>query len=101
MKIKIRDIIEGWRNHLIPPEELKEAINRVSKERLAICKTCPSNSLNKIPGAILEYCTECSCPLIAKTKCLHCSCPLTPTKWGPVVSEEHSLQVITKIDDDE
>lgn len=103
MKIKIAELWEGWKNHLLPPEKLKEEIKRVSGERLSICRECPHNSINKIPGAIIEYCTICSCPLKAKTKCLHCSCPLTPTKWGPILDQKTSLELQGEIkqEDDE
>lgn len=87
MELNFKQILEGWRNHKIPPKELKEQIKKVSEERLAICNKCPLYSKNVYPGTRSMYCTECGCPLKPKTKCLSCSCPLTPTKWGPVLTK--------------
>jgi len=77
------NIITGWRNHFIPPEELKEVIKQVSEERLAICEQCPlhskhlKNSLR--PDA---HCTSCGCTLIMKTKVLAEQCPTG--KWKAI-----------------
>ena len=53
--MSLGQIIEGWKNHLLPEEKEKAFIQHVSQERLAICT------------------------LSAKTKCLTCECPLK--KW--------------------
>lgn len=90
------EIYEGWRNNLIPPKKLKKQIQRVSRERLEICRNCEFNSKNaEAKGfSVLrpdEHCTNCGCTLAAKTKCLHCSCPLK--KWEGVISEEQSQEI--------
>lgn len=81
-------IAEGWRNHLIPPQELKGVIKTVSLHRLTICEGCEYHSKNhhtpKRPDA---HCTDCGCTLLAKTKCLSCRCPLKIPKWVEVQAE--------------
>lgn len=90
--MSIKQIFEGWKNHLAPEEYLKETINTVSQERLAICRSCPFNSINaKKAGTYKsfrtdEHCTDCGCPLLSKTKCLSCHCP--QNKWGPEITDE-------------
>lgn len=84
----ISKIIEGWRNHLIPPAKLKKEIERVSKERLAICEKCGYHSKFHKTFRPDAHCTQCLCTLSAKTKCLSCSCELPEPKWGAVASQE-------------
>jgi len=87
MKINFREIYEGWRNHLVPPEHLKQKINEVSKERLEICRACAFHSSNfHTPFRPDEHCTDCGCPLRAKTKCLSCGCD--QHQWEAVITEE-------------
>lgn len=85
MSLKISEIIEGWRNKLVPPEELKDIITVVSKNRNIICMNCKFHSrFHYTPLRPDDHCTHCGCTLSAKTKCLSCSCPLDPPSWGPV-----------------
>lgn len=84
--MQISKIVEGWRNHIIPPEELKEVIDNVSKERMEICNNCEHVSTKHKTLRLDVHCTNCGCTLAAKTKCLSCSCPLN--KWKAVISEE-------------
>jgi len=90
--MSLKQIFEGWKNHLAPAEYLKESILTVSNERLAICRECPFNSINaKAAGTYKsfrtdEHCTDCGCPLITKTKSLSSNCP--QHKWGPVLTPE-------------
>ena len=80
-------IYEGWRNHLVPPSEIKELILETSNERLAICNECEYNS--KVAGKRgPARCMDCGCPLIAKTKCLSCYCELPSPRWDAVLTEE-------------
>lgn len=100
--MKIKAIIEGWRNHLIPPKDIKELITAVSEERLAICKECPFHSDNaKKTGyktnRIDRHCTKCSCVLSAKTKALSTSCPID--KWGVVLTDEEKAKMEQAIKD--
>ena len=81
----VNKIVEGWRNSVIPPEELREVISVTQAERLAICRACPLNSKNRPPGIRFdEYCVQCGCTLSAKTACLSCKCPLPEPKWEAV-----------------
>lgn len=83
MENRIKQIIEGWRNYLIPPDELKDKIEEVYNYRMEICRQCDEFSENvrkkkQLPLTV-EYCTNCGCALSAKARCLSCSCPLG--KW--------------------
>ncbi len=88
--IKIKEIYEGWRNNLFPPEAMKEQIAQVSAERLAICEACEHHSKNhNKPMRPDAHCVSCGCTLSAKSKCLSCSCPIS--KWKAVLSEEEEI----------
>lgn len=88
-----KQIYEGWRNNLFPPEQMKEVIETVYKERMAICNECPFHSKFHKTGVRLDdHCTDCGCVLVAKTKCLSCSCP--QGKWTEhTESREEDLQI--------
>ena len=86
MKINFSQIYEGWRNNLIPPKEIKQAIQETSEYRMKICEACRWHSKNYNTVRPDDHCTHCGCTLAAKTKCLSCSCPID--KWGAVATEE-------------
>jgi hypothetical protein len=97
MKFDWKHIFEGWRNHLIPPEDLKQMIQDTHIERMSICNGCQWNSKNaKKRGP--ARCMECGCPLVAKTKCLSCYCELEFPKWEAVLTEEQE-EVLNSNDD--
>jgi hypothetical protein len=77
--MSLGQIIEGWKNHLLPQEKEKAFVKHVSNERLAICNECEHHSKNHKSIRMDAHCTECGCTLSAKTKCLTCECPLK--KW--------------------
>lgn len=107
MKIKISEVLEGWRNHLVPPSDLKDLIEHVSTERLSKCKNCPFNSTcGEITNT--SYCKACGCPLKAKSKCLSCTCGIKnhndshpndqrEVLWGPVTNEEERQEIDKQI----
>lgn len=83
---KARHIITGWArkfNIIHTPIE----IEKLSKERLAICKVCDQAKVSKIleliQGGFEEVdtllCTKCSCPVLEKSLVLQERCPLH--KW--------------------
>lgn len=103
MKLEFSKIFEGWRNHLIPPKELKDYIKQVSKERLSHCIGC---QFNTTPGEINGHsrCQPCGCWLEPKSKCLSCNCgierynelnPQTPLalKWNAVATIEEDTEI--------
>jgi hypothetical protein len=82
--MSLNQMIEGWKNHLLPEERKKAFIEHVSSTRLATCNECEEHSSNKKEYKSLRldaHCTNCGCTLAAKTKCLTCECPLK--KWLP------------------
>jgi hypothetical protein len=84
---KIREIAEGWRNVVMPPEKLKELITLTVEHRMKKCLVCPWHSWNSKNVNALRpdaYCTKCGCTLSAKMASLRSACPLDPPKWGPV-----------------
>lgn len=96
MNLNFKEIFEGWRNKIIPPEDLKDAIEKVAGERRSICDTCPSQSENAKKNGYKTirfdvHCTECGCPLAAKTRSLSSSCPLG--KWPAVTTEAERAEI--------
>lgn len=87
---RITEIIEGWRNHLAPPEELKELIQLTSEHRLSICTPCEFNST---PNRIKNWsrCKSCGCPLLQKSKSLQSKCPVN--KWLSVTTPEEERTI--------
>jgi hypothetical protein len=80
---KLQEMYEGWKNFLIPDEEMKPVIEKISKARLNICNTCEYDSLNVLNKEqslrFDRHCTHCGCTLAAKTRSLISSCPID--KW--------------------
>lgn len=104
MKVEWQQIIEGWRNHIIPPKDLKGLIQDVYEERLKICEECPKFSENakKEDYSTIRkdiHCTSCGCPLKAKLKSLSSKCPLD--NWQPITSEEERFKIDNEIKQDE
>ena len=90
--INFGQIYEGWRNKIIPPADMKDMIQQVSRERLSICDNCPLHSKNhKTPLRPDNHCTDCGCNLEAKAACLSCSCP--QDKWLAVVDDKQEEQL--------
>jgi hypothetical protein len=83
--MNLLQIMEGWRNHLVPAEELKDIIDVTMKERKKICLQCPFHSSNMNTIRPDDHCTLCGCPDISKLKCLSCVCADEDApKWGEV-----------------
>jgi len=94
--INFSQIYEGWRNKLIPPADMKDMIQQVSKERVTICNDCPFHSKNhSTPLRPDAHCTDCGCNLEAKAACLSCSCP--QDKWLAVVDQDEEEQLKSNI----
>lgn len=94
--LNFSQIVEGWRNKLIPPAHLKELIDATSEQRINICLSCEHHSKNHKTLRPDDHCTNCGCTLSAKTKCLSCSCPLK--KWEAILSDEQEEQFKKMID---
>lgn len=93
MKINFSQIYEGWKNNLFPAADMRDYIEEVSKERMAICEECDLISTKHKSIRPDVHCTDCGCMLSAKTKCLSCECP--KSKWVAVMSsrdEEEQLK---------
>lgn len=101
----LKEIAEGWRNDLFPPERLKDVISKAHKERMEICRSCEYDSKNaRVNGTYNgirkdEHCLKCGCPLQKKTKCLSCECPLN--KWAAILTEAEEDMIHTKAEQDE
>jgi hypothetical protein len=107
--MNFNEIYEGWRNTLFPPSEIKEFIEKVSKERLEICKNCPFHSRG-VGKDVKMYsrCLACGCPNIQKSKCLSCRCGIATyneqhpestevIRWEAVASPEQNEELKTKL----
>lgn len=98
--MSLKHIVEGWRNHIIPPKDMKAVIEKVSEERLEICKACPYQSDNvKESGRTIYrpdlHCTSCGCTLVAKTKSLSSRCPIG--KWEAMITDEERFELEKQI----
>lgn len=82
---KLDEILEGWRNHIIPKAKEKEMIKLISQERMSICNECPLISTKHSTLRKDVHCTDCGCPLFTKTKSLQSSCP--QGKWLSITKE--------------
>ena len=98
-------IYEGWKNKLIPSENMKELITNVSKARLEICSTCSFQSeVRKREGKYKSvrpdvHCTNCGCTLSAKTACLSCNCPIN--LWEAIATDDQQEHIENEIDGQE
>lgn len=90
MKKAIKQIVEGWKNHLSPKDEEAMFIAEVSRQRMCICECCIHHSKHHNSVRPDEHCTKCGCTLVAKTKCLSCECPVG--KWWAVNKEEYGKE---------
>lgn len=105
MKIDIKGIIEGTRNSIF----VKEEVEKVAAERIAICRTCPFNSeVARTNGETIlrtdEHCLKCGCNLHLKTRALSAQCPLEPPLWASIASDEETkkiMEVLAKNNEDE
>jgi len=76
---------------------MKEQIETVANERLAICSQCSFQS--EVRKRLSDYktirpdvhCTNCGCTLAAKTRCLSCSCPIG--LWKEVLTSEQEEEI--------
>lgn len=91
----IKGVIEGITNIII----VKEEVEKVKAERIAICRACPSNSENakrdrRYKNALRpdEHCVDCGCNLEIKTSALAHSCE--SEKWLAVTDQptEEAIQ---------
>lgn len=96
MKINFAQIYEGWRNYLIPPEEIKEQILKVAALRTKICNGCEYNSKFHKTMRPDEHCTDCGCTISAKVSCLSCECPLLEPKWKAELTDEEEVFLKTR-----
>ena len=97
---KVNDIIEGWRNKLIPSSHLKDLIEEVHQERMNICRECPFFSENRKKHGYKtiradEHCTDCGCTLAPKARCLSCECP--KKFWFPVTTQEEHEKIKSEL----
>lgn len=85
-KWKISNILTGWIRSR-RRKKLDSAIQKMSSDRLAICKNCPmakhSNLIEIINGnaemVYTQICDGCKCPLLQKSLVKSEQCPLN--KW--------------------
>jgi len=83
----LKEIFDGWRNHILPPSALKKEIKRIHTKRINICESCEHHSKHHDSIRPDDHCTICGCTLVAKTKCLSCKCPID--KWMDEIEEQH------------
>lgn len=82
---KLQEMYDGWRNLLVPSEEMEKIVEPIAARRLAICEACPFHSMYHKTIRFDKHCTLCGCTLSAKTRSLASSCPDNPPRWLPEV----------------
>ena len=98
----ISKIYEGWKNKLIPSEDMKETILKVSMQRVTICSTCKFQSeVRKRNDGYRTlrpdvHCTHCGCTLSAKTACLSCECPIG--MWKAEITDDQQEHLENEIE---
>ena len=90
--MSLAQIIEGWKNNLLPAEQEKELIQQVSDSRMLVCNECEHISTKHKSVRPDVHCVNCGCTLAAKTKCLSCSCPIN--KWSAVLTKEQEDEIM-------
>lgn len=103
--IEFKKLIEGIENSLF----IKDAIEKIAEERIAICNTCIYYSPNARKKGLLafvrkdKFCTDCSCNMYLKTRSLAASCPLgsktshypnEQPKWTAVTEDEKASDLL-------
>lgn len=91
----IKGVTQGTFNLLV----VKEEIEKMSAERMAICRTCPFNSeVARANGQHIvrqdEHCLKCGCVLKLKTRVPSAHCPLPVPKWTSLASDEESEKIM-------
>ncbi len=90
---KLQEIYNGWKNLIIPDEEMKPLIEEVYNKRESICIKCPYASENvKAPNLSSQirfdsHCTLCGCTRAAKNRSLASECPDNPKRWEKEVND--------------
>ena len=70
---KLKSIIDGWKNSIIPNKELSELFQM----RFDACMNCEMNKFN--------VCSICLCPVVSKSKSLAEECPHPDgSRWPPI-----------------
>lgn len=101
MKIDFKGILEGAWNSVF----VKESIEKVAAERIAICRGCSKNSDHQKQYSGYKsfrpdfHCTVCGCDLHMKTRCMSCECPMH--KWVAQASENDEQQIDDRLKSEE
>ena len=66
--MSIKQIYEGWKNHVMPAKGSKKYIDMISKIRMEVCEACEFHSKNGKSMRPDVHCMNCGCTLApAKT----------------------------------
>lgn len=100
MKFDVKGIINGAWNSIV----VKDWIEKVAEERLAICNVCPENS--DMAKTFKNYktfrpdfhCTLCGCNLHMKTRSMSQECPIK--KWGAHMTEQEEIDMNKQVENE-
>jgi|APFre7841882654_1041346.scaffolds.fasta_scaffold00931_11 hypothetical protein len=104
MKVEFGKLLEGIGNAIF----IKEEIEKIAAERIAICELCSHYSPNaKLAGATFtrkdKFCLDCGCNMYLKTRALSAFCPLGSatshfpnevSKWPAITTDGQVSDVI-------
>lgn len=93
MKIDLKGILQGVTNSIF----VKDVIEEMAQERLAVCRACPFNSeVARAEGKTImrkdEHCLDCGCNLHLKSRAPSSECP--QKKWLALATTEESRQIM-------
>lgn len=103
MKFNLIDTLKGVTTGLFNSIVIKEEIEKMATERMAICRTCPFNSeVARANGQRIlrqdEHCLKCGCVLKLKTRYPAAQCPLDVPKWRALATDEESEKIMSLLE---
>jgi hypothetical protein len=105
MKIEFGKLLEGIHNAVF----VKDSVERIAAERIALCKECPHYSPNVLAaggGPFVRkdaFCTDCGCNMYLKTRAMSAFCPLggagshfpnEVSKWSAITTDGEAAEKI-------
>lgn len=107
MKVDLQKLKEGLSNSIF----VKEQVEQVAKERIAICNTCDyySPNMRKAGKSFIrldKFCGLCGCNMYLKTRSLAAHCPIGDpdksiyggmSKWPAVIQDEKLAESLLEI----
>ena len=90
---RIKHIAQGFKNYIFEDEQ----VERIAKERTAICAACPHITKYEFYRLIGHYgCSLCTCAISTLVRSLDHACEDNPKRWEAVKLPTKAVQDIPK-----